>query len=355
MGRFRKLPGAQEWIDEVLEAPERFFLHEDEPFADYVTGVFSSTSTDAHDEMISRKALEELADRLNREPLWMHAHHDVRQPPVGRVLAARVFDRVDEDEAYLVGVCGYFEPQKLLSTDLLHPLPEDQPPEFWELPEGDPPPGQARFRLSRAEVPEALAKRLIDSAPPIVARQPEAAFRKALQPDQVIELAVAAWLLLANPFSKAFLGRLGERAADAVISFYSWLGKEFVQLLQDEALDEAEVLFTTEQEGVRYQFLLPRAEHAELRAPAIRELSQTVRQALLLGSKAKELQPDRITYVYRPSEGWVLEYLVSKRFGVIAREPAEVDLNQFSGFSIAGTAQYGPEDGPKDPPEEEPT
>src|SRR6266508_4767309 len=77
--------------------------------------ILSSTTIDAHGEMMSRGALVSAAAALQRNYISMGIEHDPRNPPIGRITDAWVED-LDNGISIIKGVGELFEPGDALPT-----------------------------------------------------------------------------------------------------------------------------------------------------------------------------------------------------------------------------------------------
>src|SRR5207245_5749517 len=69
------------------------------------TGVVATSAVDADDDQLSERSLQALVDQVNDGWMPVVLEHDPRNPPVGRVVAAKLVRRQDESFA----VEGEFE------------------------------------------------------------------------------------------------------------------------------------------------------------------------------------------------------------------------------------------------------
>ena len=245
---------------------------------------------------------------------------------------------------FLVGVYGYFDPDKLprlgkLASDMVTGFDDD----LLLLPAGDPPGPQVSVVFSRVEFEESSIAELVSSAPGTVSRRLGVETRKALEPiSPILSISVALWLLMSNPFSKAFLGRLGERAADAVVDLFSWLKQAVVNFLKSDNR-EPTVCINTERDNVRLEFLLDSKMKPEVLRNAIDMLPTAARAAVQFVELTDEkLQLVRVVYSVDEDHGeWRPLYAVSKTAGVLAAKPTKVDTSVFGGLSIGASVHIG--------------
>lgn len=77
----------------------------------------SSTTIDAHGEVMSRGALESAAATLKRNYISMGVEHDPRNPPIGRLTDAWIKD-LESGLSLLKGVGELFEPGDTLPASV---------------------------------------------------------------------------------------------------------------------------------------------------------------------------------------------------------------------------------------------
>ena len=337
MNLIEAVPEAKAFIQSVLYAPKKYFLFKNEPFERFEAGVFSTSTVDSHNDQISREAIEDMAEQFRQNPIWMNVQHDPRIHPIGRVLTAEAFYDKTSNTYFLAGVYGYFDPDKLprlgkLASNMAIGFDDD----LLLFPAGDPPEPQVSVAFSRVEFEESAVAELVASAPGTVSRRLGIETRKALESiSPILSISVALWLLMSNPFSKALLGRLGDRAADTVVDLFIWLKQQVVKFLKSDNR-ELIVCINTERNNVRLEFLLDSKMQPEVLENAIDMLPTAARAAVRFVELTDEkLQLVRIDYSYDEDQGeWRPLYALSKTVGVLAAKPTKVDTSVFGGLSI---------------------
>ena len=359
MNLIEAVPEARAFIQSVLYAPERYFLFNNEPFERFEAGVFSTSTVDSHNDQILPEAIEDMAEQLRQNPIWINVQHDPRIHPIGRVLTAAAFYDKTSNTYFLAGVYGYFDPDKLprlgkLASDMAIGFDDD----LLLLPAGDLPGPQVSVAFSRVEFEESAVAELVASAPGTVSRRLGVETRKALESiSPILSISVVLWLLMSNPFSKAFLGRLGERAADAVVDLFIWLKQEVVNFLKSDNR-ELTICINTERDNVRLEFLLDSKMKPEVLRNAIDMLPTAARAAVQFVELTDEkLQLVRIVYSFDEDHGeWRPLYALSKTAGVLAAKPTKVDTSVFGGLSVGArvrSAQIGTLEGKREGEERE--
>lgn len=339
MDLLEEVTEAKEFCKSVLRDIHSYKLYADETFSHLHRAILSSSAVDLQGEAFTPDALETGARRINEEILWIGVHHDPLIQPYGRVISAKVFYSPISKIHFTAAVIGYFDPTNLptfadLGVDSYLSL--DGRNEI--LPRFEDEPFRGHLAFNPHEIDRAIVLDMLESSPDFVAKQPLRSLRKTADPDPltIISLIVSIGILLYNPFSKKFLERYGERAADGSIAFFSWLSAKVFAALND--LKQKRVLFelVSEYKGCRVQFVTNSNDTAIL-CEASNSISRAASSAVALIDGAKHLEFQRLIYEFDlKTRKWLPLHATSKKVGVISDRPYLIAIDQMKGLSVGG-------------------
>lgn len=160
-----------------------------------------------------------------------------------------------------------------------------------------------------------------------------------------MEIATSLWLLTSNPFSKAFLTRFGERAADQVIDFLGWIKEKVVYTIEQHTNERVLFKFTTPYKGCQAKFVIA-SKDAELLIRATDSVNEAARSAIALIDRIEHLEPNKLVYEFDLTiKQWLPRHAATKKAGVISDRPALIAVDKYKGFSIGGSATYSTDEG----------
>lgn len=296
--------------------------------------IVATTHIDAHNERVTREALEKAAESVNsgKKPLLL-LDHDITIPPHGKMLSARVEKRED-GEYQLVSEEEIFEKEVWLTLDdgtkLFREESESNNAAFTDRYDG--------FRSEGYEVS-------VDSANFDTYESKDAFFdevrsatniefthrafgRKAAIPDPeiVIKLAeaVIAYLLAKDVVKKVadkVLDKIGDAIADDVAKFYEFtktLIVKYAQYVRPRGRPVTYLFVITRQPRIEF---VARTSNPDLVLAAImiEKLKVAISNAEYL---EKVLGATHIQYLLNENGEWEFNYLLTKTGGVVGSKKA---------------------------------
>lgn len=331
-----RVPSASAYCERVIEEVDRHKLFPEEQFADLAMGVLSTTGLDLQGDMVTLAALKGMQARIEQNGLWGSAEHDPLIPMIGRVLSSQVFFDEASGTHFLAGVFAYYDSQTFPSFESLGIRTAIS--EASEFPP-DLPERVIRVLFSEHEVPGGIVSASIAEAPPTIDRDVGTSFRKAADPHATVHLLVNLGFLLFNPFSKKFLERLGERAADGVIATWAWVTKSLWRRLQTLKKRRLLLVIETDYKNCRIEFALDNTDEETL-ARALQSLHLASGSAVALIDQIEHLKPEVLVYEFDTRDSvWKPLHAATRGAGVFASRSIPVDHKRYKGLSIAGVAE----------------
>lgn len=160
-----------------------------------------TTHVDLHGERISLEALNSMARQISEKYLPININHDIRQPPIGRVVSAKVVKMPDGEYA-LDGIAEIFEP-----SDTLESLTGDgRKITVWE---DDVETFSVHY--DRGFLNEE-GKKLLQELEDLSGQKPQPAIKKALEPISILLIGFGIFALGAT--ATKFFSKLGEDLYD---------------------------------------------------------------------------------------------------------------------------------------------
>jgi len=320
---------ALEWDRYKLFASETFLLVQ--------PGILLTSGPDLQGEEFVPQALEEAVRHIKEEGLWMRYQHDPAVPPIGRLLDAGLFFAPQTGLMFVAGVFGILDPSSVPSFSKIgintrSDYDPGPPPAEFEAPHL-----HVTLEYNKHEIAPELVAEMLQGAPPSVSKEPRLQFRKAADPFTIACFAIASWPLWANPFAKKFLERFGEEAANVVMAFSKWLGKEVAGRLKDGS--RLVVSFNTR--GCKVEFVLTTNEPSVVRE-ASENVLKCLPQASQLISALLAYEPQRVVYLYdQEAKQWFPSFAETKKVGLIADTPKLISLEVFQsgGLSVGGSLE----------------
>jgi len=327
-------PEAQDFLQTVVSEIDRYKRFPDEKFAQIVTGVLASSGVDLQREELALEALTQIAADINERSIWMRVEHNPLNPPVGRVLAARVFYAPASDLYFVAGVIGQYDGGRLptfrdVGVDA-SALPEEHECDLPKESIG------ARIVFNPHELSSTVIEAMLEGAPDIVTSEAGQVRRKAAEPPPILTLVVSAWLLTRNPFSKKFLEKLGEQSAQSVIDYFSWLKNKLARQIA-KLNRKTLIVWDMPYNGCRVEFVIASSELAVL-LDAIDSLPSAGNSAVAVVKQMEALGIEKLVYEYDVSvKKWLPLHAATRLAGVVSDRPYLIALDQFRGFSIGVT------------------
>lgn len=334
---FEETPEARDFCTEVVANIDRYRIDQREAFSETHVAVLSTSLVDLQGDAFTRSALDEMAAQIRRELVWIGYNHDPLVPPIGRIIAAGVFYAPTSELYFVAAVVGRYAKEAYCSFDSLS-LDTEPAKEF---PVENRPAGPlVTLACNPHEVSEDDIRSALDGAPDFVAAKPVNVFRKAADPLTVVSVFLSAWFLTSNPFSKKFLERHGEAAAELSLSLMRWLREAVCGLVTRLKPRRVLLELRCPFEGCSIDFVIDSKDPTVLSA-ALDQLAQARDPALSLAHSLRADLPRRIVYAWEANAGkWVPRYATTTR-GVITDQPYLMAI-EWKGFSAAGVAtRYG--------------
>jgi hypothetical protein len=333
-----EVPEAKEFCEQIIKNSDRYKLFPSEKFHMFTQGIAATSGVDSQGDCFAPEALFSMVDQINNDVIWQRAEHNPLIQPIGRLLAARVF-YAPKAQVYFVAVVGVNYDANRLPTfkDCGILTPEIDVEESVEL-NVDLNSCQVQVGFSPHEIDQLLISEMLSQRPVLVEENPDLQFRKAADPLAILDIAVKAWLLTSNPFSKKFLERFGEKAADGIISFFDWLRKCVITKLTK--LNNEKVLFKIQMDykECNVEFIVDSKDENTL-GKAIEMLHLAALQAVKVIDQLQPFGIQTLVFEFEPSqEKWQLRHGAAKLIGVISDHPVHVEIERYTGFSVSGSS-----------------
>ncbi|HEX3248355.1 MAG TPA: hypothetical protein VHS05_02930 [Pyrinomonadaceae bacterium] len=335
MDLWDEVPEAGLFAKSISDNIQNYKLHPTEEFSDIWVGTLATTAVDLQREAFTRQSLAAFVQQLEQETLWIGAHHDPLIQPYGRVVSAKLFYAPQSELYFVAAVVGLYDQHTLpkfehFGLDLTTVLFDD----IADVPrlESD----KVQLAYSPHEIDRVVITELLLEAPEMVDRQPKRSLRKSADPITILSVLASFWLLTNNPFSKKFLERYGEKAADSSMAFFSWLSRRVFTKLNE--LQNRRVLFEfmSNYKGCRVQFVIPSKDLSVL-CEATNVIYDGAQSAKALIDKLESLGLQRLIYEFDlNARKWLPLHATSKSVGVISDRPYLVALDQMKAFSVGG-------------------
>lgn len=335
MNLWDETPEAKLFGESIANNIQNHKLYPTEEFADLWFGSLATSGVDLQGEAFTPQSLESFAHRIKEETLWIGAHHDPLIQPYGRVISAKVFYAPKSQLYFVAAVIGLHDPKMLqkfedLGIDLTTVLIDD----ISDVPRSEN--EQIQLAFSPHEIERAIINELLADAPDIVEKQPIRSLRKSAEPITILSIFASIWLLTNNPFSKKFLERYGEKAADGSLVFFSWLSEKVFRKLSNLRNKRVLFEFISEYKGCRVQFVIASADTSIL-CEASNSIFDAGHSAVALIDRLESLGLQRLIYEFDiNARKWLPLHATSKVAGVISDKPYLIALDQMKGFSVGG-------------------
>jgi predicted RNase H-like HicB family nuclease len=291
-------PKAKLFCQSVVDDIRNYKIYPNEEFCDFQFAILSTSAIDLQGEAFTPEALESGARKMNEETLWIGALHDPLIQPFGRVIRAKVFYAPKTDIFFIAAVIGMYDPNVLPRfRDLGIEVPTlaiNHP----ELSEGFQNKAEhAQLAFSPHEIDRTIIYDLLANAPDIVSKQALRSLRKSADPITILSVIVSIGLLIYNPFSKKFLERLGERAADGSIAFFAWLSNKVFVAIGELKRKRVLFEFVSDYKDCRIQFVVNTNDTAVL-CEASNSIFTGAQSAVGLIDRTEHLQIQRLIYEF---------------------------------------------------------
>lgn len=330
------VPEAQKFCDEVEQNIERYRLFEGENFEKIIQGIAATSSVDTQGESFSLSALKEMAENINTYGLWQCAEHNPLIPPIGRIFAAKVFYSPREKVHFIVIVGGVYSCEKFPNFNDLgfkKEIDDDSDFEYNESEDGH----QAKIAFNPHEINKDIIKEILENKPELLEDDPDVYFRKAADPISIFTIISTVWLITANPFSKKFLERCGERAADEVIEYLGWIKNQVITKVSQVSKERILFEFEVPYKGCRVEFVIDSKETDKL-IKAVDSVNIAAKASVKLIDQLEKYEIESLVYEFDlGSEVWVPRHAATRKIGVISDKPTLIAIDRYNGFSISGS------------------
>src|SRR6266487_796878 len=259
-----------------------------------VKAIIATTHVDKHGDVLILAALESMVEQMSAMALPVHVEHDPRDPPIGRIVGARV---VPLDDGYhgVEAEMEIFEPQDELPT---FQFSKDIPINTF--------PNEALQVVYDRSYTNGEDQTDIRELSEALGTEPQEYVKKALEPLSVLMIGGAGFVL--GQIAAGFFGRLGE---DGYAAFKQGLNRLFKRntLRGKESL--LQLSFTLEYQGTVFetQLILTKPDATDLEQVLAEGLAALDRIVPRLVTADANLS--KLVFEYRKG-GIVLRYGVRK-------------------------------------------
>ncbi len=328
---------AQEFINAVMVDLSRFKLFPDEYFGKVIGSVLSGTSIDKQGESAQVADLEALVIAVDRREFWVRREHDPLIHPIGRVLAAKVFNARDRNVRFVAGVVGFFDGKRLPNFSSIGIDVSTLPVSEGTILDS-PQDARAFVEFNPYEIPAGVVSDMMQVAPACVERSAAQQFRKGELSLAVLHVSASIWLLSQTPFGKKLQERLGEKVADASVEFLKWIASTVTEGLRQLAGRDSRLVVSLTYGECEIEFVLKGTEGPVLTSEALQEIQAAANESLLLVDALASAVPRRVTYGFdATSKKWFPLHASTRNKGIITNQPYLMALeNLQGGMSVGG-------------------
>jgi hypothetical protein len=235
-------PRAQKFVQDVISDLDGFKLYSNEEFLTVVGNVISGTGLDRQGESASVADLEALVSAAEEGAFFLRRKHDPLIHPIGRTIAAKMFQVPQTEKYFVVGIIGFYDASKLPSfaskgidvSNLPHREASVDTPEQ----------ARALVEFNPHEIPPSTVVEMLKTAPPSVGLGEAIQSRKGVTSLATLQISASIWLLSKTPFGTKFQERLGEKAADASVAFLKWIWETVSEKLRELRCKETRLVIS---------------------------------------------------------------------------------------------------------------
>jgi hypothetical protein len=268
---------------------------------------------------------------------FLRREHDPLIHPIGRIIAAKMFQVPQTEKYFVVGIIGFYDASKLPSF-------ASKGIDVSNLPHGDasvidtPEEACALVEFNPHEIPATAVVEMLKTAPPSVGLGEGIQSRKGVISLAILQISASIWLLSKTPFGTKFQERLGEKAADASVAFLKWISETVSGKLRELTGRETRLVISFQYKECTVEFVLSGKEGPAATSEAVGALESAANQSLLLVEALLPAMPIRLTYGYDVSaKRWFPIHATTRREGVITDQPYLISVQTLQGgFSVGG-------------------
>lgn len=332
----QETPEAAAFLDSIIANIETLKLYDGETFAQVNRGIFATDDVDAHGERLSTEDFETYRSGSGSRIVWTGVEHNPLFPPAGRVIAMKAFQSPASGVGFVAGVIGVYGEDsyrafKDVGIDASTSV--DRAAALASLAEFA---LEAGIAFNPHEIPLATVEQMLAEAPTYVEREPSLQHRKAFATDPILTLMVQGAILLFNPFSKKFLERSGEKAADAAIQLSSWLAKTVFRKFSE--LTQKKVFFQilTPYKGCHLAFVVP-SKDPNLLTDAMASVGDAVLAAIGIVDALSLWEVCTLTFEFDlNTKKWLPLHAATRKGGIIADRAQLIVIKGMQGLSMGG-------------------
>jgi hypothetical protein len=315
----------------------RFKLFPDEYFARVIGNVLSGTSEDKQGESADIAGLEALVAAVDRGEFWVRREHDPLIHPIGRVLTAKMFCVPKRNVNFVVGVVGFYDPNRLPSFSSKAINIPSLPASAQEIPY-NPQDVRACVEFNPHEISSDIISDMMKTAPACVESGVAEQFRKSELSLAILHISVSIWLLSQTPFGKKFQERLGEKTADASMEFLKWIAGPVMEKLRQLTGRDTRLVVSFRFKGCEVEFVLKGTEGPAITAEAMRAMEAAANESLILVEALAHAVPRRVTYGFDTADKkWFPLHASTRNEGIITSQPYLIALESLhGGLSVGG-------------------
>lgn len=333
---FDEVPAALQFCRAVEEDIASYRLFDEEQFSELRCGVLSTSGIDTQGDDVNLKALQKWVRKIKENGLWYCVQHNPLIQPYGRVLSAELFYAAQSKLYFIAAVIGLYDVNKLanfkdLGIDFDSFVTADDV-ELADHNEGH----QAQIAFSPHEISKEFVRDLLKDAPDIVNPKTARSLRKEADPITVLTIVASIWLLTSNPFSKKFLERYGEEAANGSIAFFTWLSKKVFRKLRELHGERVLFEFLTNYKGCHVEFVTSSKDTVVL-CEASEAIHTAAQSAVRLIDYLEYASVQKLVYQFdENTHKWLPLHAATRKHGVISDRPFLVAIDQMKGLSVGG-------------------
>jgi hypothetical protein len=298
-------------------------------YKNIVFGVVSTNQPDLIGDCIDDKELGKLCDQICKYGLALNIRHDIRIPPIGNTISAKIFKSNYDNKKLAI-----YAAMALFSEKHYSPLPEIIVNGENELENSDFSYNEKiELGFDNYETINELMSKILSDAPEFVSRQLIKEFRKSIDPIiTLITLAIPTGIIITKYAEKQV-----ETINQIQKEFLSWLKNSVCKKINKTILYR----FTNPYKGCEVNFVVE-TKDPELLGIAFGKLNETLPKARLIIDHLENEFPIELVYVFdhEKPKRWLPSYVKTVNNKIFTDKPYLMsieELKNFGGLSIAGS------------------
>jgi hypothetical protein len=312
---------AVQFCESIISDLTKYSIDGTEIFSGGVAGVFATSNPDSYGDIIAVRGLHEFVESQKKLPMFVNTMHDTSRPPIGRVLASRVFQDSSSDSHFIAGVIGLYSPahykdcsRKIESTMNRSCAPSDE------------------FRPVRVLFDDFDLKKnttiSFEGAPQWVERNPRRLINKGVDATQVVMISCGT--MIASSFAGGFFSESGKQ-------FFTWLKNEVVSKLRATGQKNI-IALNWKINDVLVEAHIDTTQYSDFEF-AWQKLQPELDSIEAYINRIGDQKPLRVVLSFDETKfSWGVAFIVMRTGAILTSMPVEApDLEKMKGLSIGAT------------------